>query len=213
MATVLWYQGEMNEERILMENKIYWATDKQPIVDMLYRYAYVSIETEKLKKMRERGYDISNHIKYFYMSSDIKHNIIYIQSCFVDKDKRKRRMPFMYYTDDCIKMAHAAVLLADCARMINKRCSTDEINYFKNVNEEEFGYKDAAKYLEMATGTALFSYLSWPMRLFGTYPHRNEIALHLFKEFGLKEIPCGSINVNEEVVDYTRERASLYSYK
>ena len=71
MATVLWYQGEMDEERVLMENKIYWANDKLPIVRMLYRYAYASIETETMQKMRYRGYDISNNIRLLYTAIPI----------------------------------------------------------------------------------------------------------------------------------------------
>lgn len=211
MATVLWYQGEMDEERVLMENKIYWANDKLPIVRMLYRYAYASIETETMQKMRYRGYDISNNIRLLYTAIPIpeKKNITYIQSCFTNRDRKKRKMPFMYYTDDCIKIDQAVELLVDCARMINKRCSTDEINYFIHINEGDLE-SEYVRYIGMQTKSAKFSYLPF---VFGMDYFRKDFAYQLFKQFNLKTIPCGSINLNEEVVDYTRERTSQYSYK
>lgn len=215
MATILWYQDSEGQEKVLSENTIHWAKEKQSDVEMLYRYAKIAIEPDSLIQLRNEGKNISKSFKLFYYPNI---DIIYIQSCFINTDERKRKMPFMFYTDSS-NIYEAAHLLTICAKMAKKECSEDEINYLKSMQYSSLSRKDFAKWGALLLGITVISWWTLPI-IFGAglgyVAHKDkqvsEFILSLFAKFKLSRIKCGEINEYEDIVDYTRQDNFVTNY-
>lgn len=138
MNKILWTQNEspLHPDTIVVDGSICHDDAKgQEAFNILNKLNQnLSIDPQKRDFLYKKfkGIGLSHQANYYIGLTGV-----YLQGCFLNKDKVGRKLPYMFYDAQAKGIAEAAVSLKMVAEVIGRKCNDNELKILEAVSKKK----------------------------------------------------------------------------
>lgn len=158
MKTILWTQNESTDIKptIFVDGNICENEDKaqDAFNELCLGQEQLRISPQKSEELCKKHKDLSFSSQANYAVLN-KPKGIYIQGCYLDRDVRGRKLPYMFLVTGQITFKRAIELLREQSEILNRKINEDEVR----ILHSDFRYSD--KTIIVITTLIIFAICLW----------------------------------------------------